>query len=483
MCDACDARGQSMLLFSRRNFMAVGAGIAASVSSAPVLAQSPAPTAGAPAMPGEFVIRNATVLSVDPTIGNLPDADIHVRDGVIVAVGPNVQAANVASVNARRMIAIPGMIDTHWHMWGAVARNMAGEDPKTGYFPNSRVIGSQFSPLDNARGVRLALAESLYSGITTVHNWSHNLLAPDFADAEIAVHRGVGSRARFSYGYSRNTKTNEPLPLDDLRRVHKQYFGTGNKLLTLGMASRGPESNTMDICKTEWGVARELGIPVTSHMATAPLAAKGVDGVKLLNEAGLLGPDVLLVHCTNNGKEHFDILAKTRTAVSLSPYTEMRTGFGFPPIREMLAAGVQVSFSIDTTLLCGNADMFAIMKAMQNVGDGAAQSEFEIKPQRMLEMATLDGAKALGLENVVGSITPGKRADIVLVRTDALNMAPMTEPVRMIVQAAQPHNVDSVIVDGRFLKQGGRLTTIDVNKVMDDAQDTIDRVLAKVRAG
>jgi cytosine/adenosine deaminase-related metal-dependent hydrolase len=123
------------------------------------------------------------------------------------------------------------------------------------------------------------------------------------------------------------------------------------------------------------------------------------------------------------------------------------------------------------------------MKAMQNVGDGAAQSEFEIKPQRMLEMATLDGAKALGLENVVGSITPGKRADIVLVRTDALNMAPMTEPVRMIVQAAQPHNVDSVIVDGRFLKQGGRLTTIDVDKVMDDAQDTIDRVLPKVRAG
>jgi 5-methylthioadenosine/S-adenosylhomocysteine deaminase len=470
-----------------RAAVAGAAGIVGSAAAAPAQAQTP--NAALPAA-GEFLIRDAHVLSMDPAIGDLPHGDIHVRAGAIVAVGADLVAPDAQVIDGRSLIALPGLIETHWHMWGAVARNMAGESDQTGYFPFSRVLGAQFTAQDNARGVRLALAEAVHSGITTVHNWSHNLLSPAYADAEIAVHREVGSRARFGYGYSRNTGSDETLPLDDVARVQKQWFGAGDGLLTLGIASRGPENNTLEICRKEWDTARKLGIGITCHMGTHPitstvnagiLLSHKVDGIEELDQANLLGPDVLLVHATWSTDRDMERLAATRTPVSLSPFTELRTGFGVTPIDRFLKFGVPISLSVDTTLLCGNADMFAIMKALQNIADGAAPSEFDIDPRRVLQMATIDGANALGIGDRVGSLTPGKRADLILVRTTDLNMAPLTEPVRMIVQSAQPANVDLVMVDGRILKREGRLTTIDTAKVGAAAAETIKRVRAVVK--
>jgi cytosine/adenosine deaminase-related metal-dependent hydrolase len=455
---------------------------AAAFGAAGTIAQAPAVAAdaGSPArsLPsrGEFTIRNAYVLSMDPQVGDLPHGDIHVRNGTIVEVGTNVTGGGEV-IDGRTMIAIPGLIETHWHMWGAVARNMAGDDPKTGYFPFSRVLGVLFTPEDNARGVRLALAEALNTGLTTVHNWSHNLLKPPYADAELAAHISMGGRARFSYGYSRNTGPNETLPLDDVVRVQKQYFSGQTDLLTLGIASRGPENNTMEICKREWEFARRLHIPVTSHIGTDP---KKTFGIKALADAGLLGPDTQLVHATNVVAGDVERVGKSGTHVSVSPYTEMRTGFGFGPITEYIQAGVPLSLSIDTTILCGHADMFATMRGLQNQEDGRKQSEFALAARKVLEIATIGGARDLGIADKVGSLTPGKRADIVLVRTDDLNIAPFTEPVHMIVQSAHPMNVDTVVVDGRILKRHGRLTAIDVPKLLAQSQETIDRVRSKI---
>ncbi|HXD50605.1 MAG TPA: amidohydrolase family protein, partial [Burkholderiales bacterium] len=379
-------------------------------------------------------------------------------------------------IRADDMIALPGFIETHWHMWGAVARNMAGPTENTGYFYISRLLGQFFTPEDNARGVRLALAEAIYSGITTVTNWSHNLLAPEYADEEIKVHREVGVRTRFSYGYSRKTPPDATLPLDDVERVQKQWFAVGaDNLITLGIASRGPETNALDICRKEWAFAREHRLPITTHMGTSAERVKARQGLQGLAKAGLLGPDVVLVHATNNSPEDFKLLTQTKTPVSLSPYTELRTGFGIPPVNALLRAGVPVSLFVDTTILCGNADMFAIMKAIQNVACGTEKSEFGISAQRVLEMATIDGARALGLADQVGSLTPGKRADIILVRTTDPNMLPMTIPSHMIVQAAQPANVDAVLVDGRFLKRDGKFTTIDMAQLARDSAHTIER--------
>jgi cytosine/adenosine deaminase-related metal-dependent hydrolase len=424
---------------------------------------------------GEFLIKNAHVLTMESKLGEIAGGDIHVRDGAIVAVGTNLAAPRAQILRADGMIALPGFIETHWHMWGAVARNMAGPTDQTGYFYISRLLGQFFTPEDNARGVRLGLAEAVSSGITTVTNWSHNLLAPEYADEEIKVHQEVGARARFAYGYSRKTPPNATLPLADVARVQKRWFNAKDGLLTLGIAARGPESNSIEICRQEWAFGREHGLPMTSHMGTSMARVKKRQGIQALAKAGLLGPDLVLVHVTHHSAEDLKLLAETKTPVSLSPYTEMRTGFGIPPVGSFLRAGVPVSLSVDTTILCGNADMFAIMKAIENVENGLQKSEFAISPQRVLEMATIDGARALGLADQVGSLTPGKRADIILVRTTDVNMLPFTVPVRMIVQAAQPSNVDTVIVDGRVLKRDGKLTTIDMAKLARDTAETIER--------
>jgi cytosine/adenosine deaminase-related metal-dependent hydrolase len=460
------AIGAAGTLAATRLSLAQSAGSARTVAS------------GLPAQ-DEFIVKGAYILTMDPSLGEIESGDIHVRNGAIVAVGRNLSAPGAQAIDASGMIALPGFIETHWHMWGAVARNMAGPTKETGYYYISRLLGQFFTPEDNARGVRLALAEGINTGLTTFNNWSHNLLAPEYADAELAVHREVGARARFSYGYSRKTAPNSTLPLDDVARVQKQWFGGGNTsadgLLTLGIASRGPENNSIEICEKEWAFARARKLAITSHMGTSAARVKKREGIQSLAKAKLLGPDVLLIHDTNNSPEDLKLLAETKTPVSMSPFTELRTGFGITPVDDFLKAGVPVSLSVDTTILSGNADMFAIMKAIENIADGHAVSEYAISPQRVLEMATIDGARALGIDDKVGSLKPGKRADFMLVRTDAVNMIPFTVPARMIVQSAQPANVDAVVVDGRFLKKDGKLTTVDVDRLRRDAADTIAR--------
>src|SRR5262249_11445713 len=165
-------------------------------------------------------------------------------------------------------------------------------------------------------------------------------------------------------------------------------------------------------------------------------------------------------HATNNSPEDLKLLAETKTPVSLSPYTELRTGFGITPVGSFLRASVPVSLSVDTTILCGNADMFPSIKGMQNIEDGLQKSEFGIASQRVLEMATIDGARALGLADYIGSLTPGKRADLILVRTTDVNMLPFTIATNMIVQSAQPSNIDAVMVDGRVLKRDRKVHDI-----------------------
>ena len=432
-------------------------------------------------MPSKLLVRGAYALTMDDTLADIPNADIHCEEGRIVAIGHDLPETDGAEViDARDMIALPGLVETHWHMWGSLARNMAGEDVDSGYFPLSRVLGTLFSPEDNARGVRLALAEALFSGVTTVHNWSHNLMEPSYVDAEIQVHQEIGARARFSYGYSRRTGRNAILPHDDIKRAQRQWFGSASGLLTLGIAPGGPMSSTIDICRQDWVFARELGIPITTHVA---INSDGKEQIGDLGAAGLLGPDVQLIHAVHASERDIALLAETGTHVSLSPYTEMRTGFGFPPIGEFLNAGVLVSLSIDTPILCGHGDMFATMRGIQNIENGRKQSEFAMPARRVLQMATIDGARDLGIADRTGSLTPGKQADLILVRTTDLNMAPFTDPVRMIVQSAQPHNVDTVIVNGRILKRHGKLTTIDVERVVREAGETMAKVKGRIDAG
>ncbi len=480
MCMICNQRSAK---FSRRSLLRGSAAFAAS-AVAPMQALAQAASPGPARLPtrDELIVRNAFVISMDDKLGDIANADVHVRNGAIVAVGPNLNAPGAEVIDGRGMIAMPGLIETHWHMWGAAARNTAGETAKMGYFSFAKVVGSIFNPEDNARGVRLAIAEAINSGLTTVHNWSHNLVTPEFADAELQAHREMGHRALFGYGYFGIGMQDQTVRVADLGRVNDRWIKDSEGLLTLGVCSRGVENNSVELCRGEWDAARKMGLRISTHIGTSLARVKQRQAIKEMDKAGLLGPDVILVHHTNTVDADSETLAKTGTHVSLSPFTEMRTGFGFPPMAELVKAGVPLSLSIDTTVLAGNCDMFAIMKAIHNVANGEAKSEFAMPARKALEMATMGGARALGLADRVGSLTPGKRADVILVRTTDINMAPFTDAVRMVVQSANPSNVDTVIIDGRIMKRDGKLIGVDVRRIVADANDTAQRVRAAAAA-
>ena len=216
----------------------------------------------------------------------------------------------------------------------------------------------------------------------------------------------------------------------------------------------------------DYELAKQLGLPISVHANNFESSA---GGIQQLADRGLLAPGMQVIHAVWCTPEEIRALADNGVNVSVSPYSELRIGFGLPIVGKLVAAGVTVGLSVDTTTLSGNADMFAIMKAIQNIENGRAKNEFELTARRVLELATIDGARSMGIGDRVGSLTAGKRADVIMVDTRALNLAVLTEPAHLLVEAAQPANVDTVMIDGRIVKRGGRLTSLDVGEIVDAA--------------
>ena len=233
------------------------------------------------------------------------------------------------------------------------------------------------------------------------------------------------------------------------------------------------------VYQAEFDTARELGIPVTIHACGPPHAAGQIEA---LAGEGLLGPGVQVVHANCATAAEIGHLAGAGATVSISPFSELLVGYGMPQTAELLEAGIPVGLSVDTTALTGNADMFAIMKVTKGLASAVARDEFALTARRTLALATIDGARCLGLDAVTGSLTPGKRADLIVVSPGGPNLGVLTDPVPLLVTAAQPGNVDTVIADGRVLKRGAVLTTLDAERVGRDARQALDGVIARSRS-
>lgn len=422
------------------------------------------PRAGTMAERSELLIRNAYVLTMDAAVGDIAGADVHVRGGTIAAVGRGLDAPGAQAVDGTGMLVLPGFVESHWHLWTALLRSLSGDAPEYGYFPTSRTVGTFYSAEDMYAAGRLAAAEAIHSGITFVHDWCHNVRGPDYAEAALRALAETGIRARFSYGSPTAASNDATIDLKDLRRLSQRWSDHSNGgLLTLGLAWRGAASAAT---LQDYEVAKELGLPISVHANNFQSSA---GGIQQLEDRGLLAPGMQVIHAVWSTPEEIRALADNKVNVSVSPYTEMRIGFGFPIVAELVAAGVTVGLSVDTTALSGNADMFAIMKAVQNIENGRALNETKLTARRVLELATIEGARSMGLDASIGSLTPGKRADLIMVDTRALNLAMLTEPAHLLVEAAQPANVDTVVIDGRVLKRGGRLTSLDVGSIIDAA--------------
>src|SRR5262245_30691712 len=423
---------------------------------------------------GEFVIRGATVLSIDPKIGDFPRGDVHVRNGAIVAVAEHINAAGINVFDAAGMICMPGFIDTHWHLWTSVCRSIIRiDDPKRSYFPVTNALGRHFTPEDSYRSVRLGLAEGLTAGATTIHNWAHNIRSPEHADAELRAMRDTGIRGRLAYGTPQGGPDEEPMDLAGLALIQRAWM-PNDGTLTLGICSRNVGDSTnllrgnisVEVARKDWGGARALGLPITMHTS-------GPSPVTLLEEAGLLGPDVQLVHPLLTTAEERKILAARGVSYSASPTGESRrpSSAGVIQVGELLEAGVKTSISIDHTSAYA-CDYFQCMRILYSLQLHRFGQKMPLSTKRLVQLATLDGAVDLGIAERTGSLTPGKRADLILVRTTDINIAPLSEPYEALVTYAQPRNIDTVIVDGRILLRGGRFTALDHAEVLREAAET-----------
>jgi cytosine/adenosine deaminase-related metal-dependent hydrolase len=466
---------------SRRTMLKGAAALGALVAASgePLGQQAVSRSAAAPGAPlpprRELVIRGATVLTMDSNIGDFGAGDVHVRDGTIVAVGPSIDLMNVQIIEGRGMICMPGFVDTHWHLWTSLLRPFVRADVnELGYFPVSNRLGQLFAPEDSYRSVMLGIAEALSAGVTTVHNWAHNVRSPDHADAELSAMRDAGIRGRFAYGSAQGMPDDQPMDMAGLARVKRDWM-PGDGLLTLGICSRNIGAMsiggatrgtlTIDMAKRDWGGARALGLPITLHTS-------GPSPINLLQEAGLLGPDVQLVHPLLTTPEERAILKERGVSYATAPVGEARrpSGAGVIQLGEMLEAGVKVSLSTDHTTNY-NCDPFVGMRILFALHQHRIGNKIPLTVKRLVQLATLDGAVDLGIAETTGSLTPGKRADIILVRTTDINMAPAGDPYEAIVSLAQPANVDTVIVDGRILRQSGKFTVLDHGKVVREARE------------
>jgi cytosine/adenosine deaminase-related metal-dependent hydrolase len=431
---------------------------------------------GAPAgLPGrgEYLIRGATILSMDAKVGDFVRGDVHVRNGAIVAVASDIAAPSATVIDAGGMICMPGFVDTHWHLWTSVLRPVISIDnPKSGYQPVTNRLGQFYTPEDSYRSVRLGLAEGLSAGATTVHNWAHNIRSPAHADAELRAMRDIGLRGRLAYGTPMGYPDEQPMDLDGLAQIKREWM-PNDGMLTLGISSRNVGDTTnplrgnisVETARRDWGGARALGLPITMHTS-------GPSPITLLESTGLLGPDLQLVHPLLTTAAERQMLSKHGVSYSTSPTGESRraASAGVIQLAELLQAGVKVSISIDHTgsYAC---DYFQCMRILYALHQHRIGPKVPLTSKRLVQLATLDGAVDLGIADRTGSLTPGKRADIILVRTGDINMSPMSDPYEALVTFAQPRNVDTVMVDGRVLRRAGQFTALDHTQVLREAAD------------
>jgi 5-methylthioadenosine/S-adenosylhomocysteine deaminase len=422
-------------------------------------------------MVDRLLLRGGHVLTVDPEIGDLPNGDVLIEGDTIAAVAPNVDA-DAEVVDATGKIVIPGFIDTHRHTWEAAIRGSAPNATLDDYFVEILdTFAPHYRPEDVYASNLAGSLECVNAGITTLVDWSHINNTPEHPDAGIRGLQETGIRAQYAYG-SANTSLNDywnqskiAIPGDDVRRVRDTYFSSDDGLITMALATRGTGFCIDDVVKAEWGLARELGIPITVHVAMGRLAGRFAM-IKALERLNLLGPDTTYIHCCYFSDEEWRLVADSGGMISIAPQIEAQMGHGWPPIMKAVEYGLRPSLSIDV-VTTAPGDMFTQMRSAfgcerARVNEIAWQANTEVPEtmltaRQMLEMATINGARVAGVEDRAGSLTPGKKADVVLIDAGALNVAPVIDPVAAVVNSADVSNVDTVIINGVVRKRDGKL--------------------------
>jgi cytosine/adenosine deaminase-related metal-dependent hydrolase len=455
-------------------------------------------------MPERVLIKGAYVLSQDPQVGEIAGGDVLVEDDRIAAVGKDLSTDGASIIDAAGDIVIPGFVDTHRHTWETSIRTCAPDYALVNYFG---AILDQFAPRYRAEDVYAAnqwgALESINAGITTLVDWSHIMNTPGHADAAIQGLRDTGIRSVFAFGFPNTSIQDwwfgpdyagsvERIDGDLARRIRTQDLSDDQGLITMGLSTRGTNFCKPEVVRYEWELAKELGINITVHVAMDRFGyTKGQ--LTALRDLDLLYPNTTYVHGSHLTDEEWQLVRDSGGNISLAPQIELQMGHGWAPAQKAESLGIPVGLSSDVATTA-SADQFTQMHAVfasergrrhqaawDEGLDGLTATPDLISARQVLRWATLDGAKVAGIDDRAGSITPGKKADLVIIDGGAVNVAPIIDPVAAVVCAADISNVETVMIDGRILKRDGKLVA-DLTRPRELVQASRDYLVRSVPA-
>jgi 5-methylthioadenosine/S-adenosylhomocysteine deaminase len=426
------------------------------------------------------LIRGGIVLTQDPELGEINGADVLIEDGRIVDVGRNLGADDARTIDAQGDIVIPGFIDSHRHTWETCIRTCAPDFALITYFGS---ILDKFAPHYRPEDVESSnlwgALECINAGITTLVDWSHIMNTPEHADAAIRGLQESKIRSVFAYGFP-NTSLQDwwfgpdfagselTSDGDDARRIRQQYFNSDDGRITMALATRGTGFCKPDVVRHDWELAKELGLRITVHVGMDRFGyTKGQ--ITALRDLDLLYPGTTYVHASHFTDDEWQLVRDSGGNVSFAPQIEIQMGHGWAPAVKALEFDVPIGLSSDVATTAP-ADQFTQMHAIfgsergrkhqeawdANL-DGLQASPGLITSRQTLEWATIGSARVAGIDDRTGSLTPGKRADVVIIDGSAVNVAPIIDPVGAVVCAADISNVKTVLIDGEILKEDFRL--------------------------
>ena len=434
------------------------------------------PITGSRARRRPQLIRGATIVTMDRQ-GDIDRGELLVAGDTIVAIGPQVAAPDDAEVvDAHGCIAIPGLVNAHMHTWQTALRGIAANWTLLEYFRKMHAgLATVFTPDDLHIATFMGALNQLDCGTTTLCDWCHNNPTPAHNDAAIDGLLQAGIRAAFFHGSPKpDPKPGErpfwevPHPRQEVERLIRAH--AGNPLLSIQAAILGPHYSTLDVAMHDFRMALDLGIIASLHQGGGP--ARSPDGWHRLEAAGLLGPQVNIVHGHALDDAQLARFCELGMSFSAAAESEMSQGHGHPITGRLRRFGRQPSLGVDLeSVLSGDMLTQArialgIQRSLDNVAHrelhGTIPPTSTITTREALSWVTVEGARMLGQAHRIGSLAPGKQADLVLIRADSLNMQPIHDPVSSVVLQASLANVDSVMVAGRWRKRAGRLLDVDL---------------------
>jgi cytosine/adenosine deaminase-related metal-dependent hydrolase len=430
------------------------------------------------------VFRDATVLTMDDGHTIAHGADLLVTGDRISAVGQNLQVpGDAVEIDASGGILMPGMIDTHRHMWQTAMRGYGADWTLTQYFVwNYLQWGKSFRPQDIYAGNLLSAIEAIDAGVTTTVDWSHNLQTIEHAEAAADALTEVPGRFVLAYGNIQAAPWEWSAAPEFRDFVSRRFSGGGTDMLGFQMAFDVPPASADFPEKAAFEVARELDVPVTTHAGVWKVTTD--EGIRLMHEHGFMTDRTIYVHAASLSADSYHRIAATGGSASLSTESEQSAGQGYPPTWKLREHGIGVSLSMDTSVWW-SADLFSAMRAtlsadrarehLEAHGRDETVTHHKLRAEQVVDWATRGGARALGLDSLTGSLEPGKKADIVLIKNDTSPvMFPLLNPYGHVVFQAQRGDVHTVVVNGRVVKHDHRLVGPDLAKARQVVGETVD---------